>query len=210
MRSIRRAFYYASGGRYVIMATNLCAAVVMARLLSPAEYGLYVIGSAVFAIAEAIRELGSGSYLVQQHNLTADKVKSMFTVNFLVTLVVGAVVLVFAGGIGSYYAVPDLERYVQVVLIAYVMGPFVYPTLALMNREMAFGKLAIVGVVTTISHALISIALALLGFRYMSFAWATRSIGSARIAAGVHATPRLLHASIFAQGVAGRIEIRRL
>ena len=132
-----------------------------------------MIGCAVFAIAEAIRELGSGSYLVQHHDLTADTVKSMFTVNFLVTLLVGAGVLVFAGGIGSYYAVPDLERYIQVVLIAYVMGPFVCPILALMNCEMAFGKLAIIGVVTTITHALIAIALALLDFSYMSFAWAT-------------------------------------
>jgi O-antigen/teichoic acid export membrane protein len=172
MTSIRRAFLFASGGRYIIMATNLCSAVVMARLLTPAEYGLYVIGSAVFAIAEAIRELGSGSYLIQQQDLTIEKIRSMFTVNLLVTALATVIILFVAGSVSNYYATPDLERYVQVALLAYLMGPFVYPTLALMNRGMEFGSLAIVGVVTTLANAIITIVLALLGFRYMSFAWA--------------------------------------
>jgi O-antigen/teichoic acid export membrane protein len=172
MRSVRRAFVYASGGRYVVMAANLCMAIVMARLLSPAEYGLYALGSAVFAIAEAIRELGSGSYLVQQHDLTLRKIQSTFTVNLLTTVAVSAALFLSARIISEYYAAADLERYLHTLLLFYAMGPFLYPSLALLSREMQFGKIAVIGMVTTLVNTIVAIGLAFLGFSYMSFAWA--------------------------------------
>ena len=42
MTEIRRAFLWASVGRYLVMTVNLAAAVVMARLLAPDEYGVSV------------------------------------------------------------------------------------------------------------------------------------------------------------------------
>ena len=63
------------------MTVNLAAAAVMARLLAPDEYGISVLGAAVFAVAEAIRALGGGAYLIQKKDLTPDDVRSSFTVS---------------------------------------------------------------------------------------------------------------------------------
>ena len=54
---VRRAFVLASIGGYLIMMINLAATVIMARLLTPTDYGVAVLGGAVLAVAEAIRAL---------------------------------------------------------------------------------------------------------------------------------------------------------
>src|SRR5262249_16750195 len=70
MTTVRRAFVLASIGRYLTMAINLAAVLIMARLLAPADYGVAVLGGSVLSVAEAVRALGGGAYLVQQKDLT--------------------------------------------------------------------------------------------------------------------------------------------
>lgn len=169
---VRRALLLASIGRYLVMAINIFTAIIMARLLTPKEYGFSVLGAAVYAIAEAIRDLGSGSYLVRQEKLSAGKIRTTFTVNLIVTLTTATIIMLLTGTIARYYGAPELELYLQVITASYVTGPFVYPTLALMFREMAFGTIAFINVLTALLNAAATIFLAVLGFSYMSFAWA--------------------------------------
>ena len=155
------------------MVINLGAALAMARLLAPSEYGVTVLGSAIFAIAEALRALGGGAYLIQQRELSPDNIRTCFTVSLLATLVVTTALSVLAGPLSAYFGVPHLERYMQVSALGYLMGPFIYPISAMMSRKMAFGALAAIGVLTASVNAIVSVYLATRGFSYMSFAWAS-------------------------------------
>ncbi len=145
----------------------------MSRLLTPAEYGLSVLGGAILLIADAIRGLAGGAYLVQTEGLNSDKIRTSWTISVLVTLVMAIAVTGMARPIALYYGDPMLERYLQVIVITYLMGPFSLPIMALLAREMAFERLAIIGIVSIAIYGAIGIALAALGFGFMSYAWAT-------------------------------------
>jgi O-antigen/teichoic acid export membrane protein len=173
MTEIRRAFLWASVGRYLVMTVNLAAAAVMARLLTPDEYGISVLGGAVFAVAEAIRALGGGAYLIQKRELTSDDVRSSFTVSLAVTIVLTVALVLLSGPLTRYFVTPDLGRYIEAATLGFLTGPFVYPISALMSRQLAFGTIALIGVVTATINAAASIWLASLGFSFMSFAWAS-------------------------------------
>jgi O-antigen/teichoic acid export membrane protein len=173
MMGIRRAFLWASAGRYIVMAINLVTTVIMARLLAPGEYGISALGTAIFAIAEAMRALGGGAYLIQQKELAAEHVRTTFTVSLIVTLVLTTILALLAGPLTRYFNTPDLERYLLVTALGYLMGPFVYPIFALMSRQMAFETIALISVVAASANAIASICLAILGYSYMSFAWAS-------------------------------------
>src|ERR1700678_1283064 len=97
MASLRRALLFASGGRYVVMGVNLATATVLARLLTPAEFGISVLGASLLGVAEAVRELGSVAYLVQQKDLTRAKIRTVFTISLIVTSVVTLVLLTLSG-----------------------------------------------------------------------------------------------------------------
>jgi O-antigen/teichoic acid export membrane protein len=181
MPGFKRAFLWASAGRYLVTIIGLATTVIMARLLSPGEYGLSVLGTAVILVADAIRSLAGGSYLVQTKELSSDKIRTSCTLSLIVTLVMTSALAVLAPLMAAYYANPVLERYLQVIGISYLMGPFSFPIMSLMTREMAFERLALIGVATAVVNGIMSIVLAKLGFSAMSYAWA--SVGSA--AAGV-------------------------
>jgi len=177
MAGFKRAFLWASAGRYLVTVIGLATTVIMARLLSPGEYGLSVLGTTVILVAEGIRSLAGGSYLVQTEELSSDQIRTSCTISLIVTLVMMSTLALLARPIAAYYANPVLERYLQVIGISYLMGPFSYPIMSLMTREMAFERLALIGVVTAVVNGIMSIVLAKLNFSAMSYAWA--SVGSA-------------------------------
>ena len=97
MADLRRALLFASGGRYVVMAVNLASATVLARLLTPAEFGVSVLGASLLSMAEAVRELGSVAYLVQQKDLTQGKIRTVFTISLIVTSIMTIVLVTSVG-----------------------------------------------------------------------------------------------------------------
>lgn len=173
MGGVRRAFVWATTGRYIVMVINLCVTIVIARLIAPAAFGVSVLGGSAYAIAEALRELGGGAYLIQQHELSIEKIRTSITTSLLVSLAIALFLYLSAGAIARFYGLPEVEHYIQVTAFGYVLGPFIFPVFALMSREMAFGSQALVSVSMSFVGGLTSIGLAALGFGYMSFAWAT-------------------------------------
>jgi O-antigen/teichoic acid export membrane protein len=186
MAGIRRAFLWATAGRYVVMALNLATTVVMARLLTPAEYGLAVLGTSAFAIAEAFRGLGGGAYLVQEKELNRDKIRTTYTISLLVTIVMSLIFFSLSGPLSFYYGTQELKRYFVLLGVWFMMGPFVYPILAIMTRELAFGTIAFINIVTALVNAGAIIVCGVLGFGFMSYAWA----GIVSTAAGMIASLR--------------------
>jgi O-antigen/teichoic acid export membrane protein len=171
--TVRRAFVWASAGRYLTMVINLVATLILARLLAPQEYGVTVVGGAIFAVAEALRALGGGAYLIQKQELSSDDIRACFTVSFFATLCITALLLGLAYPLAHFFGMPQLEPYIRVVAFGYVTGPFAYPIAALLSRHLAFGRLASIGVGAALVYAGVSVGLALRGFGYMSFAWAS-------------------------------------
>lgn len=177
MSGIRRAFILATTDRYIVTAISVLSLPVLARLLTPEEYGVTVLGGFVFAMAEPLRDLGAHAYLIQERELTRAKVRTAFTASLVMTLVLAALIWLGAEQIAAFYGNPALIEYFSIALIGFLIGPLTTPVFALLRREMAFGRTAVVNVTTASVYALLAIGLAASGFSYMSFAYAT--LGSA-------------------------------
>jgi O-antigen/teichoic acid export membrane protein len=173
MASLRRALLFASGGRYAVMAVTLASTTVLARLLTPAEFGISVLGASVLGVAEAVRELGSVAYLVQQKDLTQAKIRTVFTVSLIVTAVLTLMLLILSGSLARFYQIPGLAHYVEIIAIGYAIAPFAHPIYAVLSRDMEFAKLAVLDTLAMLMNALASVILVLQGFGYMGLAWAT-------------------------------------
>jgi O-antigen/teichoic acid export membrane protein len=145
---------------------------IIARLMGPAEFGISVLGMAALAIAEVIRDFGGGAYIIQEKQLTIDRIRTAFTITLGWTLILTVALLLAAEPLARFYEIPGLKVYLQIVAISYLIGPFVAPLFALMQREMAFDKIAIITIITTITNAVLTVTFASLGYSYLSFALA--------------------------------------
>lgn len=186
MADLRRALLFASGGRYLVMIVNLGAATVLSRLLTPAEFGLSVLGASLLGVAEAVRELGSVAYLVQQKELTVVKIRTVFTISLIVTSIVTGVLLMLSHSLARFYQISGLANYIEIIAISYAVAPFAHPIYAMLSRDMEFDKLAVLDTLTMLVNSLAAFSFVLMGFSYFGIAWAAVISGATWTLLGVY------------------------
>jgi O-antigen/teichoic acid export membrane protein len=163
MLSVKRALLMSTGERYFLLVSNFATAALVSRILTPEEIGVSVIGMAILAIATSFREFSSSSFLIQREKLSREEIRGAFTVMFFLAL---------------FYGEPNLVPYFRVISVCLLLDASLILINALLRREMSFGKVAAINTTGAVAACLATISLALMGFSYMSFAWAWL-IGSA-------------------------------
>jgi O-antigen/teichoic acid export membrane protein len=170
--NLRKALVFSSIARYAAFIIAFLATMITGRLLSPADFGISILGVSILGIAEAIREAASVTYLVQEHELTTDKIRTVFTISLLMTIVLTIVMLALSRFLTQFYGLPGLAQYIRVIALSYAVAPFAQPIYALFARNLQFGTTGVLDVITTLLKAGLSVGLVLAGFGLMALAWA--------------------------------------
>ena len=90
MPSIRKALALSFASKYSSLAIHTAAVMVLARLLTPAEIGVYSVGAAVVALAHVVRDFGVGNYRIQEKELTAERISAALDVVVLIAWAIAA------------------------------------------------------------------------------------------------------------------------
>lgn len=170
--TVRSALFYSFGTRYASLVIQFVATVVIARLLSPTELGIYSVGAAVIMIAHTFRDFGTSSYVIQEKELTAERLRTAFTLTIIVAWLIAVVLFVASAPLARFYAEPGVGEVLRVMALNFALIPFGSITLALLRREMNFRSIMFINLASTFVHSGASILFSSLGLSFISLAWA--------------------------------------
>jgi O-antigen/teichoic acid export membrane protein len=157
--------------RGLSLAAYVVATMIIARLLTPAEVGVFSLAAAVTAIAGVVREFGVSEYLMQERNLDESRMRAAFGVAIVVGWTVCAALMLARHPIAGFYGEPGVSKVLGVLAVTFAFLPFGTPVTALLYRDMRIEEvLWIQTIALVIGHAA-SIVLAWLGLSYMALAW---------------------------------------
>jgi O-antigen/teichoic acid export membrane protein len=175
------AFSFAD--KYGVQALGLITTMILARLLTPSEFGLFAVASAIAMLIEVFRDFGVGNFLVQEQEITPHTVRCAFTVTLVLSLLCSAALLIAASPLAMFYRQPGINRIMPLFAANFLLLPFATPGLSLMRRDLEFGRLAAINLLGAVINSIVVVALALLGTGFMSLAWAYLAGNVARTAA---------------------------
>jgi O-antigen/teichoic acid export membrane protein len=78
--STRKALALSFLDRYSGLILHTVSAMVVARLLTPAELGVYSVTMVLLGFIATFRDMGAGQYLVQQKELTEERIRATWSV----------------------------------------------------------------------------------------------------------------------------------
>jgi O-antigen/teichoic acid export membrane protein len=171
--SLRRALGFSFAGKYTSMVMEFVSVMVISRLLSPAEIGVYSLAAGTIVIGQMLRDFGLSLYLVQEKELTDEKIQSCFTISIILCWSLAAIYFFSAGAISRFINHAEVEFLVQILSINFLLIPFGTFTLSLLRREMKFGNLMFIDVSTTAMRVGVAITLAVAGYGVLSLAYAS-------------------------------------
>ena len=169
-KSVRGVLFMGSGGGadFVI---RLVSTFLLARLLSPADFGLIAMVVSVTAIAEQFSELGLSTATIQCRELNHRQVSNLFWINVGAGCLFCLGICAMAPGIARFYHNPDLIPMTLVISTTFIWGGLTVQHQALLSRQLKQGHMAVARLSASFVSLVVAIGLALGHFGVWSLAW---------------------------------------
>lgn len=171
--SLRKSLVFSFAEKYTSFVVSLVAIVIVSRLLTPKEIGIFSVAVGVTTLANTLRTFGVSNYLVQVKDLTEDMIRTCFTINLLIAWTLAFVLFATSWQVGAFFHDAGVGHVMRAQSVSFILVPFGITALALLRRDMAFGTLYKINVSSNVVNSFVTVGLALLGFSYMSMAWAS-------------------------------------
>jgi PST family polysaccharide transporter len=142
--------------------------IVLARLLSPEEFGLVGIAVMFSFWIGILGDAGVGAALIQREMLAPELVNAGFWVASGVGLLSGAVLVVVSPAVSHFYGYPGLIPIMAVYAVSLWLGGLNAIPGALLRRQLDFRRVSMVEVAGTVTSGGVAILLASQGFASMS------------------------------------------
>ncbi|MFT6915425.1 MAG: O-antigen/teichoic acid export membrane protein [Motiliproteus sp.] len=179
--SIRVNLAWSFLSRYINMVLQFATIVILARLLTPEEIGIYSIAVAFFSIGQILRDFGISEYITQEKELTRDKIASAFTISLFICWSLAGLFIVIGPAVSEFYERPELIELFYWLVGNFLLIPFGTLTLSLLKRGLQFKKLMIINFASIVVYSVVAVTAAYLGYSYLSLAWASVSGTAATI-----------------------------
>lgn len=140
--------------------------ILLARLLSPQEFGLFAMVTAFTAFAYRFNDIGLSMATVQRLDIRHEQVSTLFWVNVTVGIFIAAITAALAPMIALFYGEGRLTSITIGVASALPLAALSVQHQALLRRQMRFGVLAVIDAMSLLMGAAVSIICAWLGASY--------------------------------------------
>ncbi len=150
--------------------------VVLARILSPAEFGIIAIANMIVFYANNFSNFGLNNALVQKDDIKNSHINTVFTLDLALSVVLAGVTFLAAGSIAKYFNAPEVALVLKWMSAYYIITTFYYMPVVLLRRNIDFKFLSIVQFLQGLLTSLLSIVLALNGYSYWSIVASTLCI----------------------------------
>ena len=156
---------------------------MLARLLTPAQFGIVAMVAPLVGLVQLFAELGLTQAVIQRPSLTHRELSGLFWINGAVSLGLAALLAAASPLVAAFYGEPKTMAVTASLAVPLVLGGFAAQQMALMSRRLQFTALASIDVGSTAASAAVGILCAWCGLGYWSLVAMQAANNAANLAA---------------------------
>ena len=144
--------------------TRIVVAVVLARLLTPADYGMAGMAFIFSGLATIFSDLALGGALVQRREVTEEDRSTVFWGSLAFSFVVAGICVALSPLVADFFGKQEVEKLVAVMAISVPLSALTTTQVALLLRQLAYRSLEIRQMLAILSGAVAALVFAAAGF----------------------------------------------
>lgn len=152
--------------------------VILARLLSPSDFGVVGMTAIFFALANILIDSGFASALVRKLNMSDKDTSTVFYFNLVVSAVLSLLIIVSSSAIANYLNAAILTDIIKVSAITLFVGALGSVQIALLVKKVDFKTIAILTIVSQSVSGALGVVLAYNGFGPWALVWQSLTAAS--------------------------------
>jgi PST family polysaccharide transporter len=139
---------------------------VLARMLSPRDFGLVGMVTAFTGVLNLFRDFGLSTATVQRAEVSKDQISTLFWINLAVGALLAVLAVAIAPAVAAFYREPRLLWITAVLATSFLFNAAGVQHSAIVQRQMRFTALAVINTVSLIVSTVVAIAMAEWGYGY--------------------------------------------
>lgn len=144
---------------------------LLARLLTPQDYGLMAIVMVIVGFIGFFNEIGLGSAIKQRLDISQQQLNGSFTLALLISSLLYLAVYLASPAIARYYEHEVLTEVLRFIALSFIIGATATVPDALIAREMRFKIYAGIEFAMILLQCIITLVLAAMGYHVWALAW---------------------------------------
>jgi PST family polysaccharide transporter len=149
--------------RLIRDGTRFALGIVLARLLTPAEWGVAGMALVVVALVAMLTDVGLAAALIQRVRITEADRSTLFWASLGIGLAATVICIALSGLVARFFGEPQVQALFAVASLTFAISSLERLPGTLLTREMAFRALEIRQITATVAGASVAFALALAG-----------------------------------------------
>lgn len=170
-KAVLKGLFWKFGERITAQCVSLLVSIILARLLSPNDYGTIAIIMVFITIANVFVSNGFGNALIQKKDADNLDFSSVFYINIAISILIYAILFVSAPFIAGFYGMPILNPVLRVLGIRIPVAAINSIQHAYVSRNMLFKKFFWSTLLGTILSGIVGIFMAYHGFGIWALVW---------------------------------------
>jgi O-antigen/teichoic acid export membrane protein len=159
----------ASGAKWTTVSSiaktlvQLLQVAILARLLSPTDFGLMAMIMVVLGLADAYADMGIGNAIIYRQGTTREQLSSLYWLNVFASVLIFAIILIISPLIVVFFREPKLALLLPWSGLVFLITPVGQQFQILLQKELSFRPLAMIEVISAVIGCITAIGFALGG-----------------------------------------------
>jgi teichuronic acid exporter len=149
---------------FITYGITVVVGIILARLLTPAEFGLIGMTSIFIAVSESIIRSGFSDALIRKNHCTQDDYSTVFAYNLFVGLFFVALLYFTAPAISNFFSEPKLKTIIRVLSIVLIIESITIIQRTILTLRVDFKLQARISIIASSGSGILAIILAYRGF----------------------------------------------
>jgi O-antigen/teichoic acid export membrane protein len=154
------------------LVINFISVMILARIITSEQIGIYSVAAFLMTLLHVFRDFGVAKYVIQEPELTREKMRSVLGVAILLAWAVALVLFLLRTPVANFYHEPRLENILAVMSLSFAATPVGSILNAIYRRNMQLKKVAAVRIGSALAGTVTGVSMGMLGFGAISLAWA--------------------------------------
>lgn len=160
----KKGLYWSFFNQFANYGMQFCMGIVMARLLSPSDYGITALPAVFMSVAWMLQNGGLSDALVRKQDLHEKDLSTSFYYSFVIGVVLYLLLFFFAPIFADFYKTPVLVPLVRLTALGFLWGPLNTVQNVILKRRLDFKTPAKISVCTKAFSAVVGVVMAYKGF----------------------------------------------
>ena len=166
-----KGLFWSSVERFSNQGVQFVFSIILARLLSPSDYGIIAMVTIFFAVAQSFVDSGFSNALVRKTDRVEEDLSTCFYFNIGVGIIAYIVLFLIAPLVANFYNQPILSPIIRITGLGVILNSLCVVQQALFTIKIDFKSQAKITLSATVISGIVGIILAYQGYGIWALVW---------------------------------------